>query len=714
MKIKKLLLCFSLIFFVSNVFSESALDLFQKGLDAQNAEDYFSAIEFYRETLEKNPDYGLAWFNLSKCNYYLGNYDLAETYANEAEKYFLEKTECLNLQAMCKIALGDLDGAKKIFTSVLKKYPNDVESRFGLAELDLFYGKVSSAQDFYLQALKRDPSNRKALLSLALISCEKGNEELAQNYINQALSFHNGDREVHYFASYIACKNGDLKTAETRARSAVQISGDFEKAYALLTQILYAQKRYEDVIDLCEFRTGRNRNLSDAWYLMGLSYKYLGQNEKALECWELGLAVKGDDEVMRLALEQLVDSSVDLEDTRRKNWASFHLNKANEYKKNYDSSAQRFEFQKALQICPLDIEIRQQYAALLEQSGNWEQYLEQLNFISTLYENLEEENQIQKNENSPVRVKSAQEIKNQDSIEALESLMSNNLSRKWNVNPFYLDKSRWNIAFYYNKKNLQLFHSDLEEIVSLACKSSFDGVPSTTVDVISGSVESFALAYSYARKTSRDYFVILSANESERSFSLNAKVYSARTGTLIDEINVYRTGNDRVSKCIKIFRSQLLSLLPVRGKILQLHSGVILADLGKNDGANLGDEFKVCKQGSIVTNDSKPGIFCTESNTLGTFKIEKVNEELSEGQFYKKGYYNLLTEGDELILVKNTKPEENETESIENDTRPNADIEGNPVSDEARKEKQQLLKEELKIHIKETELLTLIKNIGHF
>ena len=67
--------------------SRSALDLYNKGYENQTKGNYYSAIENYREALEVNPKYADAWYNMALSTFYLGEYDLAMEYAQEAEKY---------------------------------------------------------------------------------------------------------------------------------------------------------------------------------------------------------------------------------------------------------------------------------------------------------------------------------------------------------------------------------------------------------------------------------------------------------------------------------------------------------------------------------------------------------------------------------------------------------------------------------------------------
>lgn len=690
----------------------TAIELFADGQELQAHKQWFDAMDLYQEALSMNPQYGDAWYNMALCSYALGSYDLCVQYADNAAKYERNLSDIQNLKGMAMISLGKIDEAKNVFTAVLKKYPNNIDARFGLAELDLLNGRISVAEGRYLDALKRDSQNRKALLSLALVSSEMGKNEAAEQYVKQALSYYSGEAEVHYMASYLAAKNGDYKVAEQRARSAVQINGDLDKAYSLLAQILFAQKRYDEVIDICDFRIGRKRDCVGAWYLKGLSQQKLERYYDAIDTYQTGLTINPQDEVMRNALELLVGQVLPVEDPRRNSWAEYHSKKAAEFGRNFDGISERYEYQRALSVAPLNASIRQSFADMLERDGLYELYLQQLKFIKENAEVLDNGPVIQRDENSPSRKRSREQIKNDDAIENYESIMRNNISARWKIDPFYLDKTRWNIGIYYTKKPVQLFHADLEEISALAARTAFSGVPSTAVDVETDPVASYGEAFRLARTQGRDYFVIMTAEETERTYSIDATIYSARTGTKTSEIHVYRTGNDCMAKSLQRFRAGVLDILPIRGKVLQNVQGTLLLDLGKNDGISVDAEFNIIRKGGIETNDEGPGIKYNKKDLLGTVKVTACDEEISEGKYRKNGFYDTLNVGDEIILVKNKDGDKKDKNgNAATDSRPAADSEGKAATEAAAAAEKEAIKESLKPVSRENDLIHLIREI---
>ncbi len=183
---------------------------YEKGLVFQSREQWYDASEAFQQALQSNSSFADAWFHLAQVTYELNDFNLALTYLESAEKYAKDSSQVLNLRGACYISLGELDKAKASFDSVIQKYPNDIDARFGLAELKLFTGNYDGAKLLYEDALKRQSNSRKALLSLALLSAETGNFDKAGSYINQALRYHSNDAAVHFLAAYLSSKENKI------------------------------------------------------------------------------------------------------------------------------------------------------------------------------------------------------------------------------------------------------------------------------------------------------------------------------------------------------------------------------------------------------------------------------------------------------------------------------------------------------------------------
>lgn len=637
---------------------------YERGVQKQETDDLYGAAEDFLEALRINPAYGDAWLRLAELSYALGDYTLALDYLNNADKYIRGRTDVLNLRGMTLISLGELSEARAVFEDVISRYPNDIDARFGLAELDLYDGRLDGARRQYLDALKRQQNNRKALLALALLASENGNDTAAHEYLQQALRYHSGESEVQYLAAYMESKAGNLEEAERRARAAVQIKGDYTRAYVLLASILYGQGRYGETADICDYLISRDRNTVSAWYLKGLSLYRQGRTDDAIDVLDTALGIASDDEVMRAVLELLVNEALPLESTRRARWADYHVQKAREHVKLFQGEEARYEYQRALKLDPNNAVARGEFAEVLSRVGLNEQYVNQLRFVTD------------RAGTEALADDSATRTRIADTIEAYDSLMKRSLGTKWNIDPFYLDKTRWHIGVYYAGSSVQLLHSDAELFTARMLREVFSGISTTAVEIQDHAVSGYGEAFRVARKSGMDYFVLLDVEESDREVVLRAQLYSARTGTETARFSISRTGNGRYAAALRSFRRNLLDLLPVRGKIVARSVNEILVDVGRTEGMAVGAELDVIRAGGVQTVDKGAGVTFAEKDLLGTITVTAVGEEISQGKLVQIGFYDRVNVGDE-VLVKMLPASDSAV--LVSDTAPSANEQGTPA-----------------------------------
>ena len=686
------LLMFSFCLYAQNNSNKSEkqnpVKIYNQALSYFEDEDYYTASQYFLEVVTINPAYSDAWFNLARCSYQLGEYDLAFRYLESAEKFEKNNSKIQNLKGMILLALGNLDEAKIIFESVLKHFPNDVDAHFGLAEIELFDGKYSGAENQYVEALKRQATNRKALLSLALICAQTNRYDVAQNYLHQAMQFYSGEAEVHYLAAIIYMMEGEFSLAEKHARIAVEIKGNYEKAYELLANAMYCQKRYSEVIDLCDYLISKNRNNTAFWYLKGISLEKMGNKEDAVDVWDTALNINPQDEIMRMMLELTVKDILSLDDPRRTDFAEYHLENANQYITRYDNAGSSYELQRAIMLDPSNVKARLKYAEILEMNGMHESYLSQLNFIQ---------------ENSEIVLDTVL----QDKIEAYDSLLQDNLAKKWKIDPFYLDKIRWNIAIFYTENQSSFIHADTERLTALACSDIFSGVAITAVKTQVNPVSGFGEAFRNARANDYDYFIIVSLSESSDDITLNSKMYSGRTGTEIASEKFFATGNNRFSQVLRRFRNSVLEKLTVRGKILKRNGKTVLIDLGKSENIVKDAEFKIIKKGCIKTSDYGTGLFYKDDDVIGILTVTNAGEEISEAQITNNGFYDRINVDDEVVLV--SIPSQNNEAGV--DTVPNSDENGNPVVNNSVQSESSQIIDEIKKAVERPAILEILRNI---
>ncbi len=653
----KFAIAFVCIFFAGFLFADSQ-QLYQKGAEAQAHEEWYSAIEFYQTALKENPSYNLVYQGLAECFYALNEYDQALEFVQKARKYRRDDSALQNLHGFILIGLKDLKQAQSLFNSVLKKYPNDAEARFGLAEIEVFQGKLFVASDIYKQALQRQGENRKALLSLALISFETGKIKIAENYIKKALEYHGDNPQVHYFAAYLSARSGDFELAEGRLNAALKLKENYDEARALLASVLYSQKRYEAVIKICDLRISKNRNLSDAWYLKALSLLKLNDPHKAITSAKVGLSIDPNNEILRSLLEELAIKNLDFEDKYRAALAKYHSDKGQGFLNRNITEQALYEFRRALKIYPYSISSREAYAGILLRLGYPERYFEQMSFIQNISKSNKRVN---------------------DAVEAFNKILLSSIQNKWKIDPLYLDKAHISIGLFYGEENTAVLHPEVEKITQIMASDILSYNSFFKINSHSEKPFGYKDAFAASRKAGDDYFGIIKLQENERDIQITLELFVSRTGSPAKTFSVSRSGNDKFSNALRQLSRMLINDMPLVGKVINRYQNEAVIDIGKYSLQKLnppnakktgnknellplkGVKIAVVKKGGLKIKKSGLGFDFEPPALLGFFEPKKCDENLCEGFLKRNGYYDRMNAQDEIIFIfedeKNTEKE---------------------------------------------------------
>jgi len=346
--------------------------------------------------------------------------------------------------------------------------------------------------------------------------------------------------------------------------------------------------------------------------------------------------------MMRSELELLVCENTRVEDPRRAQWASYHLKKAREYSEKYFSVQAAYEYQRCLRLNPKDVDSRKAYADLMLSAGYPEAYLSHLEFLQN---------------------QGAADVNINDIVEGYRSLLYSTLSSRWGVDPFYLDKSRWQIGLYYVKPLTESVHSDANKITTLMLGDIFSVSSAVTVTADSSAAKNFTDAFQRARKKGYDYFCLVETTETERDISISCNMYSARTGNEAGKWTVYRTGNSRFANAVQRLRQSILNSMPYYAKIIARTGTDVLLDAGRMDGVAKDQVWTVFEPESVRTSDFGLGLVFAQKNVLGTVLITDAGEDIAQGDYSQLGFYDRMNVGDIVLLIAH---EENPDDSGEN------------------------------------------------
>ena len=636
---KKFLLFISFVLLTIGLHSAPTTS-YEKAYSLQKAGQYYSAIEIYQLVLKENKSYNLVFARLAECFYALDEYDQAFDFVEKALSYKQADIELEALKGFILIGLNKNAEAKVLFSKILEKQPNDINAKFGLAEIEISEGRISIARDIYKEILLIRPENKKALLALTIIEHQSNNKKEANKYIKKALKYHGNDEVTSYFAAYINALDGKYETAEAYLDTALKINADYDDALSLLASVLYESERYFEVIRVTDKQIAKNKKAHVAWYIKTLALLKLKRQEEAMQTAKITLALFPTNEVYRMLLEEIAIEALDFEDKFRKELSKYHSEKAEGFNNKNETEKAFFEYRRALKMYPYDLKSREAYAKILLRKGYPQRYFDELQFIKSI--------------GNP-------STKITDAIESYGKILDSSLIKKWNIDDLYLDKNHISLGLFFSKDGSTTFLPDTGSLVTNAIGDIFSYNRRFKINVYTENPTTYTDAFKMARENGDAYFALIKINESNSDLTLTMELYISRTGSLAKTFNVYRSDNDRYSLSIRRLSTLVASSMPILGVILERWQHNVLVDIGKNDFTN--DEmqnakFEIVDKTKVKANKDELSIVYDEDAVLGYFNITKMEEDVSEGEIKERGFYDKINKGDYIIMKKTNEKEE--------------------------------------------------------
>ena len=605
-----------------------AAALYEQGMGFIAEENWYSASEALLDCLRFNPAHAEGTAALAECYYELGEFDEALNWVRKARILARTNTSIANLEAVTLIALGRLDAAATVIADVLAREPYNREALFAAGELDIARGRSADALLRYRDAVRRYPDDRRLLISLALVSGSLGDNVAALSFIDRALTQHPGDFRVYYFAAYINAQAERLPRAIAYSEQALELRPGFGPARSLLANLRYRNGQYAEAARLADESIAANRNDMGAWYLKGLAFIRLGRAADALAVLGSAVTIDPNDEFIRAALEDTIISVTSLEDPRRSRWASWHFNRARDYRSRSLMEQSLYEYRRGLRLNPYAPD-RREYADLLRVQGYPARYLEELRFLQDL---------------------GIADRSLNDAVEAYSSLISGALFQRWNVNPFEIDGRHWNIAIFSISGQSSHYHVDAGAVASAYIKEILVHDRSIVPMNLELRQPSFSQAFRTAREANADYFLVISAMENERDISIQGELFVGRTGAPAGSYNTYRTGIDRLRNASRGIADQLRASILFRGRLVVRQQAQGLIDKGKVDGVKAGAVYDIVKKGRIQIAHEGIGLNYAEDDVVGRITINSVDEEVASGTLVRNGFFDRIEAGDEILL----------------------------------------------------------------
>ncbi len=615
-------------------FGQEAAVLYEKGRKALDQEHVYEAIELFKSALDLNDKYVEPLVGLAESFFALAEYDEALKYIEKARRFDRLDTNLAGIEARIRLGLGQFEKARIAFEDILKNEPNNIDAQFGLAELAIAFGKPVNAAALYEKALRISPQNRRALLSLVLIFDEMGDYKVAEKYLTQVLDYYPNNASVQYVAAKHLFTQSSFSDAEYHVRIALSLRPEYLEATLLLSRIFLVRKEYTAAIDILEDVLVVHKNEALIWYNLAAAYAESGRADEAIQTYARVLTIQPDDEVARIALENLLLNATEIGDPLRERFAAYHFDRGKEFlDRNYLLKAM-LEFRRGLILTPRSRDGRLLYASGYRLLGLEGKNYSELRVLTDLGFN---DREVTKK------------------LEIAESLLRDSVSERWNVSQYDLERYRFRISVYFEEGGMLHILGEREAAAYLDhLLLGYD-----KIELVGSTVKTrgFGEAYRDARDRGVDFFVVLSFEEGSRHFAAGWKLYSGNTGAQLAENAVLRTGNNRVVDALNNTADAIEKKLPLYAEILAREFDTVLVDAGWADGLKIDDELIIIQSEVFDRGQDALEIVYTEDEVLGSLRITDVDELVCEGEIKKDPFFDLINVGDKIIYPPSDKAE---------------------------------------------------------
>ncbi len=466
------------------------------------------------------------------------------------------------------------------------------------------------------------------MLSLALIAKAEGRTQETAAYLEEALRWTSGDANAGYAAAVLFAEQGDPVEAARLARSAVSAEPAHAGARGLLASLYYESGAFDEARTVIEGSLGYNRSDPQAWFLLGLIEAAQGNRAEAEYAFSTLVSLRPDDELARIALENLVMDESGFEDPSRAALAAWRFSRAADFERRLLYEKAAAEYRRGLAVDPYANKGRRRYAELLRGAKLPTSYLSELRFLADLG-------------------KSDRALA--DAMEIYDSLLQGSVSRDWNAPAVTTVSRPYRIAVFSAGPGGTPFHAGSDMVVARYLRDALAFEPGITPERGAPRVPRFADAYRLARESGADYFVLVRVAETERDVVVSAELRAARTGALAARFEAPRSGNDRVSLSVARLVDGIKQKLELRGTLLERKGDLALVDLGRVDGVKAGDAFLVIKSGAVSIKPDASGLVWNEADVVARFVVERLDDELSEGRLQRVGFFDRINPRDTIV-----------------------------------------------------------------
>jgi tetratricopeptide (TPR) repeat protein len=395
--------------------------------------------------------------------------------------------------------------------------------------------------------------------------------------------------------------------------------------------VLIALGRFEEAAGGLREVVAADRGNAGAWYALALADARSGDLAKAFAAFGSATAAAPDDETARIVQEYLAIDALKAEDPQRAKLAAFHRDTGRDLSSRSMLDKALAEYRRSLLLEPASRDGRVGFARVNRTMGFPGKQLSELKVLVGL---------------------GVRDTAVLDEVEGLEAELDGTVSRLWGVDQYAIERLHHLVAVSTVGGASALLHPLAAGDLARAFRDTLTRWDSLAVTSDGVTITGFDAAFRAAGRSGADYFLVLAMEESERSFSASVTLYLARTGASVASFNAFRTGNDRVRDVFLRVGQLVAAALPARGTLVSRRYDRGLVDLGTRHGVKVGTRLDIVRKGRVRLAVDAPGTAWDDADIVGAFTVTGVDEAVSEGTIMRRGTFDLVNTGDEVVVPR--------------------------------------------------------------
>jgi serine/threonine protein kinase/tetratricopeptide (TPR) repeat protein len=271
--------------------SPEAWRLFQIGRERLDNIDPEKAAEYFEQALKIDPNFAIAYYELSNAYSTSAKYNAAREALMKAMELSGRAPEKDRLKIEASYArLEERDPAKTtaIYKEIVKRYPDDKRSRFEFGNFLFNQNKFAEAVTTLQESLRLDPEYGSAFNLLGVVYVKLGEFEKAVQAIKKYVAVTPGEPNPWDTLGWVYVEMGKVEEAMASYKETLRIQPDFDISNMALSYLYAFKENYSEALDSIDRYLSLNlspERRADGHAWKGFCLYWLGRFSESLEVY---------------------------------------------------------------------------------------------------------------------------------------------------------------------------------------------------------------------------------------------------------------------------------------------------------------------------------------------------------------------------------------------------------------------------------------------